>query len=65
MLSCIALFCLYLPWSPAGLVWPHEWLIVGAMALCGVLVWWRQRRHFVQSHDPAISLEDAVPVARQ
>jgi amino acid transporter len=50
VLSCVALFCLYLPWSPAGLEWPAEWAIVGGMAVVGVLVWWRQRPHFTHDH---------------
>jgi len=30
-----ALFCLYLPFSPSGLLWPQEWLIVLGMGLLG------------------------------
>ncbi len=29
------LFCLYLPFSPSGLLWPQEWLIVLGMGLLG------------------------------
>ena len=34
MSGCLAL--LYLPWSPAGLIWPYEWAMVLAGALVGL-----------------------------
>jgi APA family basic amino acid/polyamine antiporter len=42
--ACIALglslafIALYLPWSPAALVWPYEWAIVGGWGLLGLLL---------------------------
>ena len=36
----LALASLYLPWSPAALVWPHEWLIVISWCLLGLLFHW-------------------------
>ena len=38
------LFCLYLPGSPSGLAWPHEWAIVLIWAAVGALVWIRHQR---------------------
>ena len=38
------LLCLYLPGSPSGLAWPHEWVIVLIWAAVGGLVWIRRRR---------------------
>lgn len=34
-----ALFCLYLPFSPSGLLWPQEWLIVLGMGVLGGLTY--------------------------
>jgi amino acid transporter len=31
----LALASLYLPWSPAALVWPHEWAIVIGWCVLG------------------------------
>ena len=38
----LALLCLYLPGSPASLVWPHEWAMVLGWSLLGVILWWRR-----------------------
>ena len=38
------LLCLYLPGSPSGLAWPHEWVIVLIWAAVGALVWIRHHR---------------------
>ena len=45
LVMAIALFCLYLPFSPAGLLWPQEWLITLGMMVSGALVYWRYRSH--------------------
>jgi len=37
--SGLGLFCLYLPFSPSGLKWPQEWMIVLGMGLLGALVY--------------------------
>jgi amino acid transporter len=29
------LFCVYLPWSPSGLVWPYEWAMVLGWTVLG------------------------------
>jgi amino acid transporter len=39
-----ALFCLYLPFSPSGLLWPQEWLIVLTMLFLGIGVFLFHRR---------------------
>jgi amino acid transporter len=36
----LALASLYLPWSPAALVWPHEWIIVISWCVLGLLFHW-------------------------
>lgn len=36
----IAIATLYLPWSPAALVWPHEWLIVLGWSALGLVFHW-------------------------
>ena len=36
-LLSLALASLYLPWSPAALIWPHEWLIVIGWCVLGAL----------------------------
>jgi APA family basic amino acid/polyamine antiporter len=38
LLSC-ALLLVYLPWSPAALIWPHEWAIVFGWAVLGAVLW--------------------------
>ena len=43
LLSGLGLFCLYLPFGPAGLLWPEEWLIVLTMGLLGGWVYHLQR----------------------
>lgn len=35
LLFSLGLATLYLPWSPAALVWPHEWLIIIGWCLLG------------------------------
>ena len=40
----VGLLCLYLPGSPSGLAWPHEWVIVLIWAAVGGLVWMRRQR---------------------
>lgn len=40
----IALAALYLPWSPASLVWPEEWLIVFGWCTLGLLFHWLSGR---------------------
>ena len=39
----IGVALLYLPFSPAALVWPHEWLIVLAWTLAGAVLVSRAR----------------------
>ena len=36
----LSIASLYLPWSPAALVWPHEWMIVIGWCVLGVLFQW-------------------------
>jgi amino acid transporter len=36
----VAIALLYLPWSPAALVWPHEWIIVISWCVLGLLFHW-------------------------
>ncbi|MEC7370562.1 MAG: APC family permease [Pseudomonadota bacterium] len=43
LLSC-GLFCLYLPGSPAALLWPYEWVMVLAGTILGVAFYLRSRR---------------------
>ncbi len=45
LLMSLAIGWLYMPGSPAGLVWPYEWAIVGGWAALGILVfgWCRWR----------------------
>ena len=40
----LALAALYLPPSPSALVWPQEWLLCGAWALAGVVLYRRAVR---------------------
>lgn len=38
-LACaVAIALLFMPWSPAALVWPYEWIIVGGWVLLGVVL---------------------------
>ena len=39
-ICALALASLYLPWSPAALVWPHEWIIVISWCVLGLLFHW-------------------------
>jgi amino acid transporter len=39
----LAIAALYLPFSPAALVWPYEWAIVGAWALLGAVLLFSSR----------------------
>jgi membrane protease YdiL (CAAX protease family) len=42
----VALFFVYLPGSPAALVWPYEWLIVLLWALIGAVFYgWARRKN--------------------
>lgn len=42
---------LYLPPSPAALVWPYEWAIVGGWAIAGVVFYgWAISRHGQEAH---------------
>ncbi|HJP05016.1 MAG: amino acid permease [Chromatiales bacterium] len=43
LLSC-ALLLVYLPGSPAALVWPYEWLILLGWSLLGLVFWRRASR---------------------
>ena len=36
----VALLCLYLPFSPSSLAWPHEWGMVLGWAALGAAAWW-------------------------
>ncbi|MDH3491066.1 MAG: amino acid permease [Gammaproteobacteria bacterium] len=44
LLLSVAIAMLYLPWSPAALVWPQEWLIVLVWCALGLLLHRRSRR---------------------
>ena len=39
LVMALGLFTLYLPWSPAALVWPYEWAIVLGWAVLGALLY--------------------------
>ena len=41
----LGLFTLYLPWSPSALSWPYEWLMVGAWAGVGGVLYVTHARH--------------------
>ena len=44
-LACaVGIGVLFLPGSPAALVWPYEWIIVGGWAVTGVVMAWTARR---------------------
>jgi len=43
LLCGAGLFCLYMPFSPSGLLWPQEWLIVLGMGVLGGLVFIRHK----------------------
>jgi len=36
----LAIATLYMPGSPAALVWPYEWVIVGGWILLGAFMHW-------------------------
>jgi amino acid transporter len=38
LILSLAIAALYLPFSPAALLWPYEWAIVGAWAILGGLL---------------------------
>jgi APA family basic amino acid/polyamine antiporter len=38
LILSVVLACLYLPFSPAALVWPYEWSIVAAWSVLGMLL---------------------------
>ena len=44
LLLSIGIASLYLPWSPAALIWPQEWLIVIAWCVLGLLFHLRSQR---------------------
>jgi basic amino acid/polyamine antiporter, APA family len=44
LLASLLFLALYLPGSPAALVWPHEWLAILLWALLGVAFWAATRR---------------------
>ncbi|ANO51500.1 APC family permease [Woeseia oceani] len=44
LLLSVGLASLYLPWSPAALIWPQEWAIVIFWCLLGALFFWVTRR---------------------
>lgn len=39
----LAIACLFLPFSPAALIWPYEWAIVGGWCLFGAVLMWFAR----------------------
>ncbi|MEQ9563064.1 MAG: amino acid permease [Woeseiaceae bacterium] len=46
LLLSVAIAMLYLPFSPAALVWPYEWAIVAGWAILGIaLLAWGKRGH--------------------
>ena len=45
LLLSIALGCLYLPGSPAALIWPYEWLMVLGGITVGALFYFNSLRH--------------------
>ena len=50
MLLSAGMFLLYLPPSPAALVWPQEWAIAGGWAIAGaVLYLWAKARYSGES----------------
>ena len=34
----VGIALLFMPWSPAALVWPYEWIIVGGWIALGVVM---------------------------
>jgi amino acid transporter len=38
LILSLAIACLYLPFSPAALIWPYEWAIVAGWAALGGLL---------------------------
>lgn len=44
LLLSLGLATLYLPFSPSGLVWPEEWLIVFVWAVLGAVVFFARKR---------------------
>tara|TARA_A100001391_G_scaffold130111_8_gene89524 strand:+ start:32998 stop:34365 length:1368 start_codon:yes stop_codon:yes gene_type:complete len=45
LLCSLGLSLLYLPFSPSGLVWPEEWLIVFVWTVLGVIVFFSTKQH--------------------
>ncbi|MFY9206305.1 MAG: hypothetical protein WAO67_11290, partial [Yoonia sp.] len=42
----MGIILLYMPFSPAALIWPFEWVIVGGWALLGLVFYiWSRRIH--------------------
>lgn len=58
LVSGLGLFCLYLPFSPSGLKWPQEWLIVLGMGLLGALVYATHKEAISQ---PSAAASDGRP----
>ncbi len=49
LMGC-ALFTLYLPWSPAALIWPQEWMLVLGWSLLGAVFYLNFRRSAAQAN---------------
>ncbi|MDJ0926056.1 MAG: amino acid permease [Gammaproteobacteria bacterium] len=50
LVLALGLFTLYLPWSPAALVWPYEWAIVLGWAVIGALLYRLARTRSAEKH---------------
>ncbi len=48
LIFAIGITCLYLPGSPAALIWPYEWAIVLAWSLLGFVFYLRSRKSNMQ-----------------
>lgn len=60
LILSIGIILLYLPGSPAALIWPYEWVIAGGWGLLGLAFYlWSRMTHPGESHD-AISTEIAT-----
>lgn len=49
IVASLLLLNVYLPWSPSGLLWPNEWLMVIGWAALGALVFVRSSSHAAAS----------------
>ena len=45
LLLASLLLLVFLPWSPAALIWPYEWLMVLIWSGLGLLIWTTVARH--------------------